>query len=144
MYFTCGPSPFRRHFTLKNFCATESEKEVFGLGTFPSYAQNKQSHQRSADLLFFLPVADFQWTHIMMNSITNLLYSSSCSVIWVVVGFCCRFCKMAHLVLLSGLPSHLSSLFVQHSYRLHGLPKPSFKQRCPMYFPVLASTLQSV
>ncbi|GKD53162.1 ty3-gypsy retrotransposon protein [Tanacetum coccineum] len=69
------------------------------------------------------------WEEISMDFITNLPTSNGKSTIWVIVD---RLTKFAHF-----LPHYtaasLATLFLNHIYRLHGLPKSILSDRDPIF-----------
>lgn len=98
-------------------------------------AQHKVSRASPIGQLVPLPVPSKPWTHISMDFIVDLPVSSGCQVIWVVVD---RFSKMAHFVALPQLPSAkgLSTLFLRHIFRCHGLPQDIVSDRGPQFIAV--------
>lgn len=61
------------------------------------------------------------WEEIGMNFIVDLPKSNGETVIWTIVNL---FCKQAHFIPCSGLPSarRLAKLLIYHMYCLHGVP----------------------
>ncbi|KAK9395797.1 hypothetical protein NXF25_019158 [Crotalus adamanteus] len=62
------------------------------------------------------------WEEIAMDFVVELRENRHYNVIWTVVDL---FSKQAHFIPCKGLPSahRLVRLFVQHVYRLHGIPR---------------------
>ncbi|GKC91091.1 ty3-gypsy retrotransposon protein [Tanacetum coccineum] len=94
--------------------------------------QTKYSRQKPYGLLQALPIPNQVWEEISMDFITNLPNSNGKSAIWVIVD---RLTKFAHFL---ALPPHytaasLATLFLNHIYRLHGLPKSILSDRDPIF-----------
>ncbi|GJW25283.1 ty3-gypsy retrotransposon protein [Tanacetum coccineum] len=94
--------------------------------------QTKYSRQKPYGLLQALPIPNQVWEEISMDFITNLPTSNGKSAIWVIVD---RLTKFAHFL---ALPPHytaasLANLFLNHIYRLHGLPKSILSDRDPIF-----------
>nr|GEW13498.1 Ty3/gypsy retrotransposon protein [Tanacetum cinerariifolium] len=94
--------------------------------------QTKYSRQKPYGLLQALPIPNQVWEEISMDFITNLPHSNGKSAIWVIVD---RLTKFAHFL---ALPTHytaasLATLFLNHIYRLHGLPTSILSDRDPIF-----------
>ncbi|KAL4587069.1 hypothetical protein LXL04_011719 [Taraxacum kok-saghyz] len=94
--------------------------------------QTKYSTQQPYGLLQSLPVPNQVWEDISMDFITQLPPSGGKTAIWVIVD---RLSKYAHFI---ALPPHytapsLAIIFLQHIYRLHGLPKTIVSDRDPIF-----------
>ncbi|KAK9399012.1 hypothetical protein NXF25_013981 [Crotalus adamanteus] len=68
------------------------------------------------------------WEEIAMDFIVELPPSRNYTVIWTVIDL---FSKQAHFIPCKGLPSaqRLARLFIQHVYRLHGVPRRVISDR---------------
>lgn len=68
------------------------------------------------------------WEEIAMDFIVDLPPSRGYTVIWTVIDL---FSRQAHFIPCKGLPSakKLARLFLQHIYRLHGVPKRIISDR---------------
>ncbi|KAM0002561.1 putative nucleotidyltransferase, Ribonuclease H [Helianthus debilis subsp. tardiflorus] len=90
--------------------------------------QVKYPNHKPYGLLQPLPVPSNVWQDITMDFITNLPLSQGKSAVWVLVD---RFSKFAHFIALPpkyGAVS-LATLFLQHIYKLHGMPKSIVSDR---------------
>ena len=78
-------------------------------------------HVRSPGLLQPLPVPTESWTMVSMDFIEGLPLSQGKSVIMVVID---KFSKYAHFLPMSHpfTALQVAQLFLNHIYRLHGLP----------------------
>ncbi|MCO5588845.1 hypothetical protein L7F22_042805 [Adiantum nelumboides] len=93
----------------------------------------KASRQLSQGLLQPLPVPKERWESISMDFITTLLRTSKGNAqILVIVD---RFSKMAHFIPCKKAASapDIASLFVQHIFRIHGLPRSIISDRDPKF-----------
>jgi hypothetical protein len=93
-------------------------------------ARTKPLRSKPAGLLQPLPVPPRPWTSISMDFIVGLPTSpdSPANAIWVVVD---RLTKLAHFIPTTNTvdASGLASLFFNHVFRLHGLPKEIVSDR---------------
>ena len=87
----------------------------------PVCQKNKAEHTPYPGLLEPLPIPDMAWTHISMDFVEGLPKSNNTDVILVVVD---RFTKYAHFLALSHpfTVSDVITLFLEHIFKLHGLP----------------------
>ncbi|MCO5612154.1 hypothetical protein L7F22_066416 [Adiantum nelumboides] len=93
----------------------------------------KASRQLPQGLLQPLPVPKERWESIRMDFITTLLRTTKGNAqILVIVD---RFSKMAHFIPCKKGASapDIASLFVQHIFRIHGLPRSIISDRDPKF-----------
>ncbi|MCO5600903.1 hypothetical protein L7F22_055020 [Adiantum nelumboides] len=93
----------------------------------------KASRQLPQGLLQPLPVPKERWESISMDFITTLPRTSKGNAqILVIVD---RFSKMAHFIPCKKAASapDIASLFVQHIFRIHGLPRSIISDRDPKF-----------
>ncbi|MCO5564356.1 hypothetical protein L7F22_018016 [Adiantum nelumboides] len=93
----------------------------------------KASRQLPQGLLQPLPVPKERWESISMDFITTLPRTSKGNAqILVIVD---RFSKMAHFIPCKKAASapDIASLFVQHIFRIHGLPRSIISDRDPIF-----------
>ncbi|MCO5568990.1 hypothetical protein L7F22_022695 [Adiantum nelumboides] len=93
----------------------------------------KASRQLPQGLLQPLPVPKERWESISMDFITTLPRTNKGNAqILVIVD---RFSKMAHLIPCKKAASapDIASLFVQHIFRIHGLPRSIISDRDPKF-----------
>ncbi|MCO5550638.1 hypothetical protein L7F22_004127 [Adiantum nelumboides] len=93
----------------------------------------KASRQLPQGLLQPLPVPKERWESISMDFITTLPRTSKVNAqILVIVD---RFSKMAHFIPCKKAASapDIASLFVQHIFRIHGLPRSIISDRDPKF-----------
>ncbi|KAJ1164023.1 hypothetical protein NDU88_004470 [Pleurodeles waltl] len=98
----------------------------------PICAQIKIPHTKPAGLLQPLPVPPAPWHTISTDFMCSLPPSAGNRVIMVTVD---SFTKMAHFTALKRLPTsqELSQIFIDHIFRLHGLPHTIISDRGPQY-----------
>ncbi|KAJ1150750.1 hypothetical protein NDU88_003539 [Pleurodeles waltl] len=98
----------------------------------PTCAQVKIPRTRPAGLLQPLPVPPTPWHTISTDFMCSLPPSAGNRVIMVTVD---SFTKMAHFTALKKLPTsqELSQIFIDHIFRLHGLPHTIISDRGPQY-----------
>src|ERR1041385_2934545 len=79
-----------------------------------------------------LPVPDRAWQHISMDFITGLPECEGANAIWVVVD---RLTKQRHFVKCRDTVNaeELASMFIDHIWRLHGLPDTIISDRGPQF-----------
>jgi len=95
--------------------------------------RNKTPRHRPYGLLQPLPIPDAPWQSISMDSIIKLPLSNGFDSILVIVD---RFTKMAHFIPYQELgfdSPNLATLYQQHIFRLHGLPKDIVSDRGPVF-----------
>lgn len=82
---------------------------------------SKHENVKSPGLLQPLPIPEQAWVSISMDVIDQLPNSHGKTMIWVVVD---RFTKYSHFVALNHpiTASSLAQVFIDHIYKLHGLP----------------------
>ncbi|MCO5583817.1 hypothetical protein L7F22_037731 [Adiantum nelumboides] len=93
----------------------------------------KASRQLPQGLLQPLPVPKERWESISMDFITNLPRTTKGNAqILMIVD---RFSKMAHFIPCKKTASapDIASLFVQHIFRIHGLPRSIISDRDPKF-----------
>ena len=98
-----------------------------------SCQQMKASRNLPKGLLQPLPVPHERWESISMDFITSLPRSSKGNTqIFVVVD---RLSKMAHFIPCKKAASavDVASLFMQHVFKIHGLPKSIVSDRDPKF-----------
>lgn len=90
--------------------------------------QAKPDRVRYPGLLQPLPVPSASFEVITMDFIEGLPQSGSFNAIWVIVD---KFSKFSHFVPLKHLftAASVARLFMEHIYRLHGLPKSIVSDR---------------
>ena len=103
------------------------------------YIRNCHTCQRSKPtrhapfgILRPLPIPERPWQDISMDFVTGLPWSNGCDAIWVVVD---RLTKERHLIACRTDidAKELSSLFITHIFRLHGLPLTIISDRGPQF-----------
>jgi transposase InsO family protein len=79
-----------------------------------------------------LPIPERPWQDISMDFVTGLPWSQGCDAIWVVVD---RLTKERHLIpcRTNVDAAGLADLFIQHVFRLHGLPLTIISDRGPQF-----------
>jgi transposase InsO family protein len=79
-----------------------------------------------------LPIPERPWQDISMDFVTGLPWSQGCDAIWVVVD---RLTKERHLTPCRTNidAAGLADLFIQHVFRLHGLPLTIVSDRGPQF-----------
>lgn len=95
--------------------------------------RNKTPRHQPYGLLQPLPIPDIPWQSISMDSIVKLPLSKGFNSILVVVD---RLTKMAHFIPYqeSGFDApNLATVFQQHIFRLHGIPKDIISDRGPVF-----------
>jgi hypothetical protein len=98
----------------------------------PICRRSKPSRQEPSGHLLPLNVPERPWSSISMDFITGLPVSDGHNAILVVVD---RFSKMSHFIPCFDTitAKELSLLFLQHVFRLHGLPKDIVSDRGPVF-----------
>jgi hypothetical protein len=103
------------------------------------YVRNCQTCQRARTsrhapfgILRPLPIPDQPWQDISMDLVTGLPTSKKCDTIWVVVE---RLTKARHLIPCESTidAEGLADLFLQHVFKLHGLPLTIVSDRGPQF-----------
>ena len=103
------------------------------------YVRNCHTCQRSRTsrhapfgILRPLPIPDRPWQSISMDFVTGLPWSDGYDAIWVVVD---RLTKARHLIpCRTNIDAKdLADLFLQHVFRLHGLPDEIISDRGPQF-----------
>ncbi|PKA50779.1 putative mitochondrial protein [Apostasia shenzhenica] len=94
--------------------------------------KNKVENIASPGLLQPLPIPSRLWTDITMDFIEGLPSSYSKHSIWVIVD---RLSKFAHFISLSHpyTAAVLAQIFIEHIYRLHGMPERIVSDRDPIF-----------
>ena len=95
--------------------------------------RNKTPRHQPYGLLQPLPIPDIPWQSISMDSIVKLPLSKGFNSILVVVD---RLTKMAHFIPYQerGFDApNLATVFQQHIFRLHGIPKDIISDRGPVF-----------
>uniref|UniRef100_A0A803TY22 Gypsy retrotransposon integrase-like protein 1 n=1 Tax=Anolis carolinensis TaxID=28377 RepID=A0A803TY22_ANOCA len=111
------------HLILRDFWWPRIRKDVENyVTTCPVCQRSKTRREKPAGLLHPLPTPSRPWEIISADFITDLPPSLGFTTILVVVDL---FTKMAHFIPCEGLPTakETADLFLQHVFRLHGLPK---------------------
>uniref|UniRef100_A0A803TJH7 Integrase catalytic domain-containing protein n=1 Tax=Anolis carolinensis TaxID=28377 RepID=A0A803TJH7_ANOCA len=92
------------------------------VNTCPVCQRSKIRREKPSGLLHPLPTPSRPWEIISADFITDLPPSCGFTTILVVVDL---FTKLAHFIPCEGLPTakETADLFLQHVFRLHGLPK---------------------
>ena len=95
--------------------------------------RNKPGNQAPAGLLRPLPVPVRPWESISMDLMTDLPVTAD--GFDSIVVFCCRLSKMVHFVpcCKTVTAPQLAQLFVQHVFRLHGMPATIVSDRDPRF-----------
>ena len=101
--------------------------------TCPECQKNKPGNQAPAGLLRPLPIPSYPWESMSMDLMTDLPTTAEGHD--SIVVFCCRLTKMLHFVpcCKTVTAPQLASLFVQHVFRAHGLPKNIVSDRDPRF-----------
>jgi len=93
---------------------------------------NKPYRQITSAPIQLMPIPDTPWEAISLDFITNLPKSKGYDSILVIV---CYLSKMAHFI-----PTHttadavqVAELFIEHVFKLHGLPKIIISDRDPKF-----------
>jgi len=94
--------------------------------------RNKKSRHRKYGLLQPLEVPERPWKSIEIDFLCGLPPSKGFTVIMIVVD---RFSKMIHLVPFKDIPNatQKAKAFINHIYRLHGLPYDIITDRGPQF-----------
>jgi transposase InsO family protein len=94
--------------------------------------RSRTSRHAPFGILRPLPIPDRPWQDIAMDFVTGLPWSEGCDAIWVVID---RLTKGRHLVpCLSTVDAKdLADLFLQHVFRLHGIPESIVSDRGPQF-----------
>uniref|UniRef100_A0A803TGS2 Gypsy retrotransposon integrase-like protein 1 n=1 Tax=Anolis carolinensis TaxID=28377 RepID=A0A803TGS2_ANOCA len=111
------------HLILRDFWWPKIRKDVENyVNTCPVCQCSKTRREKPSVLLHPLPTPSRPWEIISADFITDLPPSLGFTTILVVVDL---FTKMAHFIPCDGLPTakETADLFLQHVFRLHGLPK---------------------
>ena len=101
--------------------------------TCPECQRNKLGNQAPAGLLRPLPIPSYPWESMSMDLMTDLPTTADGHD--SIVVFCCRLTKILHFVpcCKTVTAPQLASLFVQHVFRAHGLPKNIISDRDPRF-----------
>ncbi|KAJ4756090.1 polyprotein [Rhynchospora pubera] len=93
---------------------------------------NKGEHVAGPGLLQPVPIPEGAWQGISMDFITKLPRSEGKTAILVIVD---RFTKYAHFISLATpyTAKDIAQLFLQHIYKLHGLPLSIITDRDPLF-----------
>uniref|UniRef100_A0A803TCI3 Gypsy retrotransposon integrase-like protein 1 n=1 Tax=Anolis carolinensis TaxID=28377 RepID=A0A803TCI3_ANOCA len=111
------------HLILRDFWWPKIRKDVEKyVNTCPVCQRSKTRREKPSGLLHPLPTPSRPWEIISADFITDLPPSLGFTTILVVVDL---FTKLAHFIPCVGLPTakETADLFLQHIFRLHGLPK---------------------
>uniref|UniRef100_A0A803TJ20 Gypsy retrotransposon integrase-like protein 1 n=1 Tax=Anolis carolinensis TaxID=28377 RepID=A0A803TJ20_ANOCA len=111
------------HLILRDFWWPRIRKNVENyVNSCPTCQRFKTRRENPSGLLHPLPTPSRPWEIISADFITDLPPSLGFTTILVVVDL---FTKMAHFIPCEGLPTakETTDLFLQHVFRLHGLPK---------------------
>uniref|UniRef100_A0A803SXF4 Gypsy retrotransposon integrase-like protein 1 n=1 Tax=Anolis carolinensis TaxID=28377 RepID=A0A803SXF4_ANOCA len=111
------------HLILRDFWWPKIRKDVEKyVNTCPVCQRSKTRREKPSGLLHPLPTPSRPWEIISADFITDLPPSCGFTTILVVVDL---FTKLAHFIPCDGLPTakETADLFLQHVFRLHGLPK---------------------
>uniref|UniRef100_A0A803TDM9 Gypsy retrotransposon integrase-like protein 1 n=1 Tax=Anolis carolinensis TaxID=28377 RepID=A0A803TDM9_ANOCA len=111
------------HLILRDFWWPKIRKDVEKyVNTCPVCQRSKIRREKPSGLLHPLPTPSRPWEIISADFITDLPPSCGFTTILVVVDL---FTKLAHFIPCEGLPTakETADLFLQHVFRLHGLPK---------------------
>jgi len=94
--------------------------------------RSKTSRHERFGVLRLLAIAQQPWQDISMDFVTGLQRSKDHNALWVVVD---RLTKQRHLVPCSTTVDarDLADLFLQHVFRLHGLPRTITSDRGPQF-----------
>ena len=94
----------------------------------PVCQKNKSENVPYPGLLQPLPILEMAWSHISMDFIEGLPRSGGKNCILVVVD---KFSKFSHFIPLSHpfTAAVIAKTFMQHVYRLHGLPQSIVSDR---------------
>lgn len=93
---------------------------------------NKTENTHPAGLLQPLPIPKQNWTEVSIDFIEGLPISQGKDVVLVVVD---RLSKYAHFIPLSHpyTASSVAKLFVDHIFKLHGLPSSIVSDHDPVF-----------
>lgn len=96
------------------------------------YQKSKYDPSAYPGLLQPLPIPSMAWSSISMDFIEGLPKSKGKEVIWVIVD---RLTKCAHFIALSHPYSALdiARLFMEHIFKLHGMPADVVSDKDPMF-----------
>uniref|UniRef100_A0A803TTM2 Gypsy retrotransposon integrase-like protein 1 n=1 Tax=Anolis carolinensis TaxID=28377 RepID=A0A803TTM2_ANOCA len=111
------------HLILRDFWWPKIRNDVEKyVNTCPVCQRSKTRREKPSGLLHSLPIPSRPWEIISADFITDLPPSLGFTTILVVVDL---FTKLAHFIPCDGLPTakETADLFLQHVFRLHGLPK---------------------
>ena len=95
--------------------------------------KNKALHHKRHGTLHPLELSYAPWDTISMNFITQLSKSEGCSTVWLIVN---RFTKMVHFIHIKDRQKsadRCAKLFLQNSWKLHGLPSSIISDRDPVF-----------
>ncbi|MBW0532022.1 hypothetical protein O181_071737 [Austropuccinia psidii MF-1] len=96
------------------------------------YSRNKNIHHKKLGLLKSLPIPNRNWIFLSINSIAQLLLSSSFDSIIAIVD---RFSKMKSFIskMFSITSQDLAQLFIIHIISKCDLPSSIFSERCYLF-----------
>uniref|UniRef100_A0A803SRK7 Gypsy retrotransposon integrase-like protein 1 n=1 Tax=Anolis carolinensis TaxID=28377 RepID=A0A803SRK7_ANOCA len=117
------------HLILRDFWWPKIRKDVEKyVNTCPVCQRSKTRREKPSGLLHPLPTPSRPWEIISADFITDLPPSCEFTTILVVVDL---FTKLTHFIPCEGLPTakETADLFLQHVFRLHGLPKSLITDR---------------
>jgi hypothetical protein len=96
------------------------------------YQLNKGEHVASPGLIQPIPIPSGPWAVLTMNFVIGLPKSGGKNVLLVVID---KFTKYCHLLTLAHpyKACYVAQLFLDHVYKLHGLPTSIITGRDPLF-----------
>ena len=100
--------------------------------TYPTYQMVESDSREKAGLLRPLEIPLGKWAHVTTNLVIDLPDSDGCMAVAVFVD---KLTKMVHLAFCTKevIAMEYVKLFVDHVFRLHGLPKVIISNRDPCF-----------